>query len=216
VVALCACFIASQKDAEPTRKGRTVEDWLSSPEWATRKNYVELVILTEFGGETVPALKRILLRKGAKQELALLQNLPIVRKLYASRLTRSQLKERVLMSLESLETEGMQCIPEVITLAQNPAEPLLTRQIAIRFLGRIGGSTIQAALRPLQNDPGVGPDATLAVRAIQHRQQQHAETEWYARIRREIDRQDKNPDTHLSTRTSLWEKERPGLGLERQ
>lgn len=214
-VALCACFLAFQKDPEPTRKGKTVEDWISDPEWMTRRKYVELVILTEFGGETVPALKRILLRKGAKQELALLQNLPIVRKLYASRLTRSQLKERVIMSLESLEAEGFQCIPEVIALAQNPAEPLQTRQIAIRFLGRIGGSNEDAALRQLQNDPAVGPDAIQAVQTIQRRQQQQVETEWYARIRRDIDKTDENPDPQLSTRTSLWEKERPGLGLER-
>ena len=75
--ALCACIIALWKNtAEPTYRGKTIEEWFSSPDWTERKSYVELVIITEFGDQSVPVLKEILLRKGAKQELAYCRTSP--------------------------------------------------------------------------------------------------------------------------------------------
>ena len=177
---------------------------------------MELVIITEFGDQSVPVLKEILLRKGAKQELAVLQNVPMALRLYHSRLTRAQLKERVIASLGSLEMIGLACYPSVLAVAQNENEPAQTRQLALRHFQRHGGGSVKDALRRLQNDPAVATDATRALHSIQRREQQQKEANEHHQIMREMETRHGNADAPLSTRTSLWDNGGSGWELKFQ
>ena len=187
-----------------------MEQWLRSADWTTRQGYVAQVII-DFEDQGVAALQKILLRKGAAREEAILAALPFARLLNGSRLTRAEMKERVITGLESLEMTGLKCIPTLIKVAQNQNEPLRVRQLAIRTLSRISGDdSTREALSILMNDANVGFDAAQALAEIERRRQQQQETSEIHRVRRQMDERDTRVDD-LTTRTSLWEQAEPGV-----
>jgi hypothetical protein len=219
---ICASFLAFRRSVgQPTYEGKTVEEWLRSPDWAKRKRHVELVILTGFGDKSVPVLREILLRKRTRQELAIWENVPIVRQIYGSRITRAELKERIISILEPLELIGGKCLPTLEELAQNESEPPRVRQLAIRALTRfrVSNAPFKAALARLQNDPAVAPDATRAFFALQAQedeQKERAGNMEINRLRNQMDESAKKSTLDLLTRTSLWDKGQPGFGFPSQ
>jgi hypothetical protein len=207
---LCFSFLFIWRQREPNFGGRTVEQWLRSDDWTTRQGYVAQVII-DFEDQGAAALQKILLRKGAAREEAILAALPFARLLNGSRLTRAEMKERVITGLESLEMTGLKCIPTLIKVAQNQNEPLRVRQLAIRTLSRISGDdSTKVALSFLINDANVGFDAAQALAEIERRRQHQQETSEIHRVRRQMDERDTRVDD-LTTRTSLWEQAEPGV-----
>ena len=199
-----------------------MEEWLRAPDWPKRKHHVELVILTGFREKAVPVLTQLLLRKGTREELALWEKVPIVRNFYGPRLTRAELKERILTSLNSLEEIGWQCHSTVLELALNQRESPHIRQLAIRALAPTAAynQRAKAAFARLRNDPPVAADATRAIYMVQeHEEEQRALLELH-QIRSDMDKRaatqtepfPRAPD--LLTRTSLWEKGKPGLEFQ--
>jgi hypothetical protein len=197
---------------EPNYRGLTVEQWLRSTDWTTRQDYVANVIV-DFEDQGAAALQKLLLRKHTALEESLLAKIPFAKALNGSRLTRSELKERIITNLEAFGLSGLKCLPALLKLAQSQSEPLRVRQLAIRKLSRLSGSeATKEALAALTNEVDVAWVATDALVEITRRHQQQQHTAELHNLRRQMD--EPNPHTaDLLNRTSLWEADSPGVNL---
>jgi hypothetical protein len=197
---------------EPRYRGRTVEQWLRSSDWTTRQPYVTTIII-DFEDQGAVGLQKLLLQKHAALEESLLTKIPFAKTLNGSRLTKAQLKERIITHLEDFGLSGLKCIPALLTLAQNQNEPLRVRQLAIRKLSRLPGSeATKEALAALTNDVDVAwvaSDGLAEIARRQHEQQHDAELH---NLRRQMN-QPNLPTADLLHRTSLWKAEAPGVNL---
>jgi hypothetical protein len=197
-------FLLIPPQNEPIYRGRTVEQWLCSSDWTTRQQYVAVIIL-DFEDRAVAPLEKILLRKGAATEEALLAKLPFARMLKGSRMTIAEKKERVITSLESLGMTALKCIPTLVKVAQNQGEPLRVRQLAIRRLSQMSASApTKAALTALMKDLKVGSEAAQALAEIEQKQ----EASEVAQVLHKIHEEDIR-GFNLITRTSLWDTAEP-------
>jgi hypothetical protein len=222
---LTLCFVVLRtRSNQPRYEGRTIEEWLRTPNWPAEKRRVELAILAGFGQKSVPVLQELLLKKGTRQELALWEKVPIVRDLYGRRVTRAELKERILTCLGSLEEIGQQCVPAVLELAENQNETPRIRQLAIYALSAtcLYNETAKAELARLRNDPVVAAQASRAFFQMQRNEEAHRADRVLHEVREEMELRARSHDpaslttTEFLTRTSLWEKARPGLDFGRQ
>jgi hypothetical protein len=197
---------------EPKYRGRTVEQWLRSSDWTTRQDYVANVII-DLEDQGAAALQKLLLGKHAALEESLLAKIPFAKTLHGSRLTKSELKERIITNLEAFGLSGLKCLPALLTLAKSQNEPLRIRHLAIRKLSRLTSSeATKEALATLTNDLDVAWVATDGLAEITRRQQQQQHTAELHNLRRQMDQPNlQTPD--LLHRTSLWQAEPPGVNL---
>lgn len=197
---------------EPRYRGRTAEQWLRSSDWTTRRHYVTTIII-DLEDQGAAGLEKLLLKKHAVLEEQLLAKIPFAKTLHGSRLTRAQLKERIITNLEDFGLSGLKCLPALLKLAQNPGEPLRVRQLAIRKLSRLQSSeATKEALTALTNDVDVAWIATEGLAEIARRQRQQQHTTELHNIRRQMD--DQNAEaSDLLNRTSLWDTASPALDL---
>jgi hypothetical protein len=146
--------LAQGRPTEPIYEGRTLTEWLSSPESQSAPHKVDFVILYH-GDECVPVLKRILLSR-SRLERSAYQAAPLwVKRWWTRPERRSALRCATAKAAETLRGEAMPLVPDLIFVLGDSGEPLPTRIAAWRALQSIGADhgTMLTVMSNLVADP---------------------------------------------------------------
>lgn len=122
---------------EPVYEGRTLTEWLSSPESQSAPHKVDFVIMYH-GDKCVPVLKRILLSRSRLETSAYQAVPPWIKRWWTRPEWNAALRCAATKAAVTLRGEAKTMVPELIFVLKDSGERLLTRVSAWKALETIG------------------------------------------------------------------------------
>jgi hypothetical protein len=144
-------------------EGQTVEQWLRSPDWTDHRHRVEFAI-SYLGEDAIAPLTRLLTMSGSHTENWILRHsvtrffYQIFRPFRPGQITRWELRERALTSLEMLGSRARGTTSALLRCANNTREEPTFRVRALNLSARYAANDprVVRALENLKSDPDVG------------------------------------------------------------
>ena len=188
-----------------TYEGRTVEDWVSNPDWDDEITDAEMAIMM-LGEKAVEPLREILRLKSPDWAVSTAWKIPFGDRIFKRPLQNVVKKQRAIECLEAVDWVGDRLHPEIIAMAENKKEFLSIRQVALRYIFRHMPLTTEKSniLVRLTGDKALGPEAARYVGSFQRQFRDEELSKIAGEIHDRFDSTERSGSDPLATTNSIF------------